>query len=186
MPVQVIRGNNALSIDAAGWVLFKRPHATVYSLTTQAIASVTTPQVVALEKDYDVEGMVHSLTTGGGVYNSRVYVPTSGSYEMIFSGIAKETTADKTHIDVWFRVNGTDIVNSNTRVELATKETECTVVVSIIIDMNGGDYIEAITCGDSTSISWLTTGASAANPVRPATPSVIMTVKKISSKLSYE
>jgi hypothetical protein len=186
MPIQVVRGNNALSIDGAGWVLFKRPHATVYSLTSQAIASVTAPQVVALEKDYDVEGMIHSLTTGGGLYNSRVYVPTSGSYEIIFSGIAKETTADKTHIDVWFRVNGTDVVDSNTRVELATKEVEMTVAVSIIIDMNGGDYVEAITCGDSLTLSWLYTAASAANPVRPATPSVIMTVKKISSKLSYE
>jgi hypothetical protein len=186
MAKQVVPGNNALSIDGSGWVLFKRPHGTFYSLTSQTIASVTSPQVVALEKDYDVEGMIHSLTTGSGLYNSRVYVPTAGSYEILFSGIAKETTADKTHIDVWFRVNGTDIVDSNTRVELATKDTECTVVVAIIIDMNGGDYVEAITCGDSLTLSWLYTALSSANPVRPATPSVIMTVKKISSKLSYE
>ena len=185
MPIQVVRGNNALSIDAAGWVLFKRPHGTFYSLTTQAIASVTVPQVVALEKDYDVEGMIHSLTTGGGLYNSRVYVPTSGSYEIIFSGIADETV-DKKHIDIWFRVNGTNIADSNTRVEIATKEVEMTVTVSIIIDMNGGDYVEAVTCGDSTSIRWLTTAGSAANPARPACPSVVMTVKQISSKLSYE
>jgi hypothetical protein len=173
MATQLIKGNNAISVDGAGWVLFKRPHGTFYSLADQAIASVTTPQVIALEKDYDVEGMIHSLTTGSGLYNSRVYVPTSGSYEIFFSGIAKEPTSDKTHIDVWFRVNGTDI-------------TEMTVAVAIIIDMNGGDYIEAITCGDSTSIEWLYTALSAGSPVRPATPSVILTVKKISSKLSYE
>jgi hypothetical protein len=182
MAKQIIPGNNAISVDGAGWVLYKRPHGTFYSLANQAIASVTAPQVIALEKDYDVEGMTHSITTN----NSRMYVPTSGSYEIIFSGIAKETTADKTHMDVWFRLDGTDITDSNTRVELATKETEMTVVVAIIIDMLAGQYIEAVTCGDSTNLTWLYTALSAANPVRPATPSAIITVKQISSKLSYE
>jgi hypothetical protein len=182
MPKQLIPGNNAVSIDANGYVLFKMPHGTFYSLADQAIASVTTPQVIALEKSYDVEGIIHSIT----VNNSRMYVPTDGSYEIIFSGIAKEPSADKTHMDVWFRVNGTDIVDSNTRVELATKETEMTVVVAIVYDMTAGQYIEAVTCGDSTSLSWITTAASAANPVRPATPSIFITLKKISSRLSYE
>jgi hypothetical protein len=182
MPKQLIPGNNAISIDAAGWVLFKRPHGTFYSLVNQAIASVTTPQVIALENTYDLEGLIHSITTN----NSRIYVPTTGSYEIMFSGIAKETASDKTHLDVWFRVNGTDVPDSNTRVELATKETEMTVAVSIIVDMTAGQYIEAVTCGDSLALNWLTTAESVANPVRPASPSIIITVKKISSSLSYE
>jgi hypothetical protein len=181
MSKQIVPGNNAISIDPNGWVLFKRPHGTFYSLASQTIASTTAAQVIALDSEYDVEGMIHSITTN----NSRIYVPTSGSYEIIFSGIAKETTADKTHVEVWFRVDGTDVPDSNTRVELATKEVEQTVVVAIIIDMNGGQYVEAITCGDSLTLSWLWTAAGS-SPTRPATPSVIMTVKKISSKLSYE
>jgi hypothetical protein len=35
MPIQVVRGNNALSIDAAGWVLLKRPHATVKKISSK-------------------------------------------------------------------------------------------------------------------------------------------------------
>lgn len=183
MPKQIVPGNNAISIDEYGWVLFKRPHGTFYSSVTQAIASTAATQAIAFEKETDNEGLVHSLT----VNNSRVYVPTSGSYEIIFSGIADLNAPGPApkHIELFLAIDGTPVADSNTRVAITNINEEMTVVASFIYDMNDGQYVELYTYGDDTDCRWLATAAGTV-PDRPATPSVIMTVKKISSKLSYE
>lgn len=185
MPVQLVPGNNAISIDAYGWVLFKRPHGTFYSEVTQAIANTAVnTQVLAFEKEIDVEGLIHSTITN----NSRVYVPTAGSYEICFSGIAdlKSPGPATKYIEVWLKVDGASIDDTNTRVAIPNLATEMTVAVSLIVDLNAGQYIELGTYGDDTDCEWLYTALAGASPSRPDCPSVIMTVKKISSKLSYE
>ena len=57
MARQIIPGNNAISIDEAGWVLFKRPHGTFYSSVTQSIINVAATQAVTFEKEVDNEGL---------------------------------------------------------------------------------------------------------------------------------
>jgi hypothetical protein len=187
MATQLVRGNNAISIDSAGWVLFKRPHGTFYSIVTQTIVSATAdpPLIIAFENEVDNEGLTHSNATN----NSRIYVPTSGSYEICISGIADTTAGSAKYMEIWLRVDGTNVSNSNTRIEL-TGTTETTVAVSFIYDLNAGQYVELASWGTDNTCRWLFTEAVAAEggvtPARPACPSMIMTVKKISSKLSYE
>lgn len=153
------------------------PHGTFYSLTTQAIADPSAVQVVALEKNGDILYLVHDESTN----NSRIYVPYDGSYEVIFSGIADLAAlpANK-HLEVWFRIDGTDVPDSNTRVEIPVNGIEQTVVVSAILDVDAGSYIEVMTWGDDTDCQWLATAA-AAGPTRPAVPSVIVTVKAVNA-----
>lgn len=189
MAVQLVKGNNAISIDNSGWVLFKRPHGTFYSIVTQAIADpAVNTQVLAFEKEVDNEGLIHSLTTGGGFYNSRVYVPTSGSYEICFSGIADLNAPGPApkYIEIWLKVDGSSVAETNTRVCIPSTNTEMTVAVSLMVDLTAGQYIELGTWGDDTDCRWLYTQLTTATPARPDCPSVIMTVKKISSRLSYE
>jgi hypothetical protein len=181
MSKQIVPGNNAISIDPSGWVLFKRPHGTFYSVTTQAIADpAVNTQVIAFEKEIDNEGLTHSLVTN----NSRIYVPTAGSYEIIFSGIASLALGSNKKIDIWLKVDGSTIAESNTICRLAGAN-EQTMVAAFVYDLNAGQYVELGTWGESTSCQWLaTTGLTV--PTRPDCPSVVMTVKKISSKLAYE
>ncbi len=183
MAKQFIRGNNAVSIDEYGWVLFKRPHGTFYSLVTQAIADpAVNTQVLAFENEIDNEGLIHS----NSVNNSRVYVPTSGSYEICFSGIADlANLPGAKYIEVFLKVDGTAVADTNTRVQLVNAGVEMTVAVALVVDLNAGQYIELGTWGDDTDCQWLYTQLTTATPARPDCPSVIMTVKKISSKLSY-
>ena len=185
MAKQIVPGNNAISIDEAGWVLFKRPHGTFYSLVTQAIANIAVnTQVIAFEKEVDNEGLIHSLT----VNNSRVYVPTSGSYEIIVSGVADLNAPGPApkHMEVWLKVDGSSVADSNTRTEIPSTNVELTVAVSFIYDLNAGQYVELGTWGDDTDCRWLYTQLTGESPARPDSPSIVMTVKKISSKLSYE
>jgi hypothetical protein len=111
MTRNVIPGNNTLQVDGAGNTLFRAPHGTFYSLATQAIANTAAVQAIALEKDEDVHGLTHDLA----VNNSRIYVQSSGSYELIFSGIVDLTAlpAGK-YIEVWPAIDGTAAPDSNT------------------------------------------------------------------------
>ena len=181
MAKQIVPGNNALSIDAAGWVLFKRPHGTFYSVADQAIADpAVNTQVLAFEKHSDLEGLIHDVVTN----NSRVYVPTAGSYEIIFSGIANLVTGSDKKIDVWLKIDGATVAETNTITNLF-KNTNQIIAVAFVFDMTAGQYVELGTWGEVTACVWkATTGL--ITPTRPDCPSVIMTVKKISSRLSYE
>lgn len=156
----------------------KVPHGTFYSLATQAIANVAATQVIALEKDVDVRGLTHSTVTN----NSRITVPFTGTYEIIFSGIADLASGSPNkHLEVWPAINGSAVTDSNTIVEITSLTTEMTVAVAYILDMTAGQYLELITWGDATTCEWLATAA-AAGPTRPACPSVIVTVKMISGE----
>lgn len=62
MAKQLIPGNNAISIDTSGWVLFKRPHGTFYSTSTQAIANTAATQKITYNASVDVEGLGFTAT----------------------------------------------------------------------------------------------------------------------------
>lgn len=179
---QVIPGNNALTVSESGYLNQKIPHGTFYSLATQAIADVNNVQAIALEKDTDNEGFTHSLVTN----NSRIYIPFSGAYELVFSGIADLAAAPANkHMHIFPAINGTPVTDSNTIVEIVTASIEMTVAVSYILEITAGQYLEMQTWGDSTNCQWLATAAGT-SPTRPACPSIILTVKLVSSNLRYE
>lgn len=153
------------------------PHGTFYSSVTQAIANIANVQAVAFEKHSDVHGFTHSTT----VNNSRIYVPYTGSYEVIFSGIADLAAAPANkHLEIWLAIDGSPVADSNTRTEIQSATIEMTVAVAIDFDMTAGHYFELITWGDSTNCRWLATAA-AAGPTRPACPSVIAVAKMINA-----
>lgn len=182
MSKQLIPGNNAISVDPSGWVLFKRPHGTFYSTSTQTIANTAATQKITYNGFNDVEGL--KWTSG----DSKIYVPTAGSYEIFFSGIAdlKSPGPATKYLEVWVAVDGTPAPYSNTRVAIPNLATEMTVAVAWILDLTAGQYVELETWGDDTDCEWLAYDPTAASPARPYVPSVITTVKKISSRLSYE
>jgi DNA-directed RNA polymerase subunit H (RpoH/RPB5) len=152
------------------------PHGTFYSLATQSIANIAATQSIAFELDDDVHELTHDLL----VDNDRIYAVYGGSYEIIFSGIANiAIVPGAKHLEIWLEKNGTDVTDSNTRVHIPNDNVETTVAVSYITDLNPGEYFRVMTWGDDTDCQWLATAA-AVGPVRPAVPSVIMTVKRVS------
>ena len=146
------------------------PHGTFYSLVTQAIADATAVQAIAFEEDDDVHGFTHSSTD-----NTKVFATIDGSYLITVSGIASlaNLPADK-HLEIWPAIDGTAVPDANTRVQIPSINTEITVAVCFILDLDAGHYFEMMTWGDDTDCQWLAT-AVGTSPDRPATPSVIMT-----------
>lgn len=150
-------------------------------MVNQAIADPTkNDQVITLEKEIDNEGLTHSTS----VNTSRIYVPTSGSYEILFSGIATLTSGNDKRIDIWLKVDGSTVAESNTVINLF-KNAAQVMTASFIYDLNAGQYVELGTWGEVTNCQW-TAFTGLTTPTRPDCPSMVVTVKKVSSRLSYE
>lgn len=159
--------------DTIGWVNIITsnsleaivPHLMQFDSTDQAIANVNNAQVIT----FDTDVHHHNITRTSA---SRFTIVYEGSYLIAFSGVAVGTTSKR--LEVWLRVNGDDVANSNTPYTFKGTATIGIVAVTFIQHFNAGDYFEFWTWGDDVSCKWDATAAGS-SPTRPAIPSIIIT-----------
>lgn len=140
--------------------------------TDQAIANVTLAQVVTFDTDVYHSGITRTSS-------SRFTIPTAGTYLICFSGIASSTQIGKI-LEVWLRVNGSDVAASNTVYTFKAANSTAIIAVSFIQTFTANQYFEFWTWGDDTGCKWDATAA-AGSPTRPACPSIIITANRISN-----
>jgi len=132
-----------------------------------------TPQGAAINTS-DTQSGTHTAT------NISIFtIGTAGTYGFIFSTLCDCTSGNGTTVDIWFRKNGVDVDRSNTRVQIATASNVVISIADIILDLIVGDEIEMFWVGSSTNDRILAVAAQV-SPTRPATPSTILTIKKVS------
>jgi len=159
-----------------GMLIATLPHGTFSSLVTQPILDVAAAQAIALDDSNDVTRLTHSTTT----LNSKITAQEKGSYELIISGVYSIESVDRDkYLELWLSKNGTDVPNTNTRVNIQEPQEEGVLAIAFIFDLEVGDYIELMTWGDSLKCQWLYTAAGT-TPTRPAVPSIIVSMKRIS------
>jgi hypothetical protein len=139
--------------------------------TTQAIADTDESQLITFDTDVYHSGITRTSA-------SRFTIVTPGIYKLSYTATADSDTANK-YIEIWIRVNGTDIDNSNTIKRMSTVNTEYVFSSSYILDLDEDDYFELVMYGDDTGVEIVATDADI-NPTRPACPSIIMTCNMIS------
>jgi hypothetical protein len=145
------------------------------SAATQRISNSSTAQVIVFATTEILSGLTKTST-------SRFTLDAAGTYLITFSGIADTGAGGGTgkHIEIWLAVGGSYVANSNTRIQIPNEATEMTVAVSFLYTFAATNYFELFCSGDDTNVGWLATAAGT-SPTRPACPSVIMTVNKISN-----
>ena len=105
---------------------------------------------------------------------------------MQFSIQMVNTDANVHDIDVWMRKNGTDVIDSNSQFSIPSKHgaTNGHLIgaLNLFIDLAADEYIELMwsTSDTTTTIEYL---AAQTGPVRPAAPSVILTVSFVSAPI---
>lgn len=150
--------------------------------TVQYVQSTITAQVIT----YDTVELAGGVTLAN---NSRITLPIIGDYLLNFSAMLTTVSNQPQSVDIWLRKNGTGAVShTNTRQHVA-KNTYAVLTVPLIITATAqNDYFELMMCASSaintggvadTGIASI--AASAANPVRPEAPSIIVTVNKITT-----
>lgn len=126
------------------------------------------------------------------VNNSEITFGQSGIYLLTYSLAFTNPTNDAQDIDIWYRYEGTDIANSNSKFSVPARKSTgnnsyLIAVTPYIVDIpNDGDQVQLMFRVTNASVTLEHLAAVAANPgvtpAIPATPSVILTVQFISAQ----
>ena len=153
------------------------PYGGFQDSTDQTAASTT----VAYAMTYNTTDYADGVSLASG---SRITAGYSGLYNLQFSAQFVNTDSSIQDVDVWFRKNGTDIANSNSKFSVPNRhgsvDGHLIAALNFFIALEKNDYIEIMwsTTSTTVSIQQLPTQTS---PTRPATPSVIATLSYLSS-----
>lgn len=161
------------------------PYNQIISNTDQTAASVANAYAIT----FDVEEYPDGISV---VSNSQITFAEPGIYNIAYSIQFKNTNNDLETIDVWFRKNGTDIADSNTRFAIPARKSTgdpsyLVAVTPIMVDITAANqYVEIMWRVSNTAVTIEHLPAVAASPgvtpAIPATPSVIVGITFISAQ----
>jgi hypothetical protein len=154
------------------------PYGAFQDSTNQTAASTT----VAYAVTFNTTDFSNGITLSN---NSRLNVKNAGLYNLQFSIQLKNTTNDGQDVDIWFRKNGTNIPNSNSRFHPPARKgsgdpSHIIAVLNFFVEMAVNDYVEIMWRTESTGVSIESFGAGT-SPTRPAVPSVITTMSFVTT-----
>jgi len=118
------------------------------------------------------------------VSNSKITVVNSGVYNLQWSGQFENADTQLHDANVWIRVNGADVVGSNSLVSVPNKHGgvngHTIAAWNYFVQLDAGDYVELWWSTDDAQVS-LQYYAAGTSPTRPTTASVIATLSFVSA-----
>lgn len=138
-----------------------------YDTTIQIAAAINTPYAITFNTT-DVSNGVFL-----GTPSSRVTVDTEGVYNFLFSIQLDKTSGGTGIFWVWPRINGVDVPNSNSQVQIQGNNAEQLVTVGYFFELKANDYVEIMYAVNDVSVQ---VEAFPASGFYPAIPSIILTV----------
>jgi hypothetical protein len=161
-----------------GGKYLNNPHGAFQDSTDQVAASTT----VAYPVTFNTTDFSNGVTIAS---NSRITVAEAGIWNLQFSIQLKNTTNDGQDVDIWFRKNGTNIDNSNSRFHPPPRKSSgdpshIIAALNFFVDMAANDYVEIVWRTENTGVNIEHFGTSA-SPTRPAVPSAIATMTFVSN-----
>jgi hypothetical protein len=138
-----------------------------FDTTTQLGTTINTAKAITF----------NTTDLSNGVYlgtpTSRVYVDTPGIYNYDMSFQLDKTSGGVGNFFIWFRLNGVDVANSASYIQIQGNNAEIFSSLNYFFDLNVGDYVEIMFSVSTLSVE--VAAFAAAAPV-PAIPSIILTV----------
>ena len=156
----------------------RAPYGAFQDSTDQTAASTT----VAYPVTFNTTDFSNGVTMVSG---SRITVATAGLWNLQFSIQLTNNTNDTQDVDIWFRVNGTNVTASNSRFGLAQRKSagdpyHVIAALNYFISLNATDYVEIMWRTTDTGVS-IEHYPVSASPTRPAVPSAIVTMSFVSA-----
>lgn len=148
-----------------------RQFGSFYDVTSQS-TSINVAAAMKFGTD-DLTGFGVSVTADGLGNKNQIEVTESGVYNVQFSAQISNGAGGSV-VDIWFRLNGANIPNSNTSVSLQANTNEV-ASWNYFIDLNPGDTFQIMWTHNNAAALFF---APASSP-HPATPSTILTVNRI-------
>lgn len=157
-----------------GWreIPFNNSYGSFYDTTIQTNPTASTPNKMTFDST--------AVSKRINVSNGDVYVHYDGLYNIQFSAQLDKTDSGSDDVDIWLRYNGVDVPWSNTRVTLVGNNAKSVAAWNFYQPMTASSYFNIMWSSADTDVRLYSQGTQS-NPTRPAIPSVILTVDKISS-----
>jgi hypothetical protein len=158
------------------WI--NNPYGAFQDGTDQTAANTTTAYAIT----FDTTDFSNGVTLSN---SSRLNVSQSGLYNLQFSIQFKNTTNDGQDVDVWFRKNGTNIANSNSRFHTPARKSagdpsHLIAALNFFVSLAANDYVEIMWRTSNVGVS-IEHFAASSSPTRPVVPSVIATLSFVSN-----
>ena len=165
----LIPWSDAAEVDSA-------PYGQFSNNSSQTAPSANTAAVVQWDTTDLSNGVYLSNTT-------RINVRNAGTYNIMFSLQLQNSNNDHEYAEVWYRVNGTDVVNSGSRFGLPPRKSTgspSSVIgyMSIFLELDANDYVELAGDVSNTTVTLETYAADVSVP-RPAIPAAILSIQYI-------
>lgn len=124
-------------------------------------------------------------TTISGRTDSKITVAQPGLYNVQFSFQFSNTDTSSEHdVDIWFKKNDVTIPKSNSQFTIPQKHSgtngHLIAVLNYFVDLASDDYVEIVWHADSSSV-FIEAIPVQTSPLRPSTPSTIVTVSFVST-----
>lgn len=142
-----------------------------YDTTNQSNAGATSENLISCDSTYVNYGIT---CVTNGTKNTRFTAAHNGTYNLQFSCVFYQNNASAADIYIWFKKNGTNITQSNTRYTIGGK-ARVVAAWNFMYQLVSTDYIEIAWSSSDTQVS-IAAEASSSNPTKPAVPSVIVTL----------
>jgi len=161
-----------------GGKFMNNPYGAFQDSTDQTAANTTTAYAITFNTTDFSNGVTLSNS-------SRVNVTDAGIWNCQFSIQFKNTTNDTQDVDVWFRKNGTNIDNSNSRFNLSPRKSSgdpshMIAAMNFFVSLNASDYIEIMWRVSDVGVS-IEQYPAGTSPTRPTIPSAIVTMSFVSN-----
>ena len=161
-----------------GGKFMNNPHGAFQDSTNQVAANTTTAYAVT----FNTTDFSNGVTIAS---SSRITVADAGIWNLQFSIQFTNTTNASQDVDVWFRVNGTNVANSNSRFGFAPRKGvgdpfHIIAAINYFVSLNATDYVQIMWRPTDTGVS-IEQYAAGTSPTRPAVPSAIVTVSFVSN-----
>jgi hypothetical protein len=113
-------------------------------------------------------------------FPTRIYAQNTGLYNIQFSAQLHTTANEACDFSVWFAMTGSNMVNSNTdfTIEKINGGGFQVAALNFLTPISSGSYVE-LYWSKTTANGQLQAKGTQASPIRPATPSLIVTVTQV-------
>lgn len=161
-----------------GGRFMNNPYGAFQDSTDQVAANTTTAYAVT----FNTTDFSNGVTVASG---SRITVADAGIWNLQFSIQFTNTTNASQDVDVWFRVNGTNVANSNSRFGFAPRKGvgdpfHTIAALNYFVSLNATNYVEIMWRPTDVGVS-IEQYAAGTSPTRPAIPSAIVTMSFVSN-----
>jgi hypothetical protein len=140
--------------------------------TTQTITAANTPTAITYNT---VE-----ISNGIAISGSQIQYQHTGIYEIGYSlQIERTSGGSDVDVDIFLRLNGTDIVRTDSILAINSNNAKALPFVSNILQLNATDYLEILFASPSAAVRITAVPAQTVPYAHPAAPSIIVVTKQV-------